>query len=522
MYFGSKIKYPGKDCPPAENPYGIHVLPAAMTPTHILLLIGSYFLLLLLISYFTGRNDSNEDFFRAGKSAPWFLVAFGMIGASLSGVTFISVPGSVQATSFSYMQVVFGYLAGYFVIAFVLLPIYYRMNVTSIYEYLEERFGWHSYKLGALSFFISRVLGASFRLFLVAIVLQQFVFDAWGVPFELTVVLSIVLIWVYTFKGGIKTIVWTDTLQTLFMLCSVGLSIYFINQKLDWGFVDFLQSEELKEYSKLWFTEDWADRNHLLKSFLGGMFITICMTGLDQDMMQKNLTCKSLADARKNMISFSLVLVVVNFVFLLLGALLFIYSDAFEIAIPQMDGSSRTDLLFPEIALNSGLGMAVAITFLLGLIAAAYSSADSALTSLTTSFCIDFLGLDRQSEEGKKILRKRTHIGMSLLLIAVVILFKYVLDRNVIDGLLTVATYTYGPLLGLFSFGILTTYALKDKYVWLVAVGVIFIVIGLANLPDSWLGGYQIGYELLPLNGLLTFFGLWLIRKPRSQRESDK
>ena len=246
MYFGSKIKYPRKDCPWAENLFGIHVLPAAMTPTHILLLIGSYFLLLLLISYFTGRNDSNEDFFRAGKSAPWFLVAFGMIGASLSGVTFISVPGSVQATSFSYMQVVFGYLAGYFVIAFVLLPIYYRMNVTSIYEYLEERFGWHSYKLGALSFFISRVLGASFRLFLVAIVLQQFVFDAWGVPFELTVVLSIVLIWVYTFKGGIKTIVWTDTLQTLFMLFSVGLSIYFINQKLDWGFMDFLQFRRIK------------------------------------------------------------------------------------------------------------------------------------------------------------------------------------------------------------------------------------------------------------------------------------
>ena len=252
------------------------------------------------------------------------------------------------------------------------------------------------------------------------------------------------------------------------------------------------------------------------------MFITICMTGLDQDMMQKNLTCKSLADARKNMISFSLVLVVVNFVFLLLGALLFIYSDAFEIAIPQMDGSSRTDLLFPEIALNSGLGMTVAITFLLGLIAAAYSSADSALTSLTTSFCIDFLGMDRRSEEGKKTLRKQTHIGMSLLLIAVVILFKYVLDRNVIDGLLTVATYTYGPLLGLFSFGILTTYTLKDKYVWGVASGVILTVVCLANLPDSWLGGYQIGYELLPLNGLLTFFGLWLIRKPKPHRESGK
>ncbi len=484
-----------------------------MTPLHILALIGSYFLVLLLISWFTGRNDTNDDFFRAGKSAPWFLVAFGMIGASLSGVTFISVPGSVEGASFSYMQVVLGYLAGYFVIAFVLLPVYYRLNVTSIYEYLEDRFGWMSYKVGALSFFISRVLGASFRLFLVAIVLQQFVFDAWGVPFELTVVLSILLIWVYTFRGGIKTIVWTDTLQTLFMLVSVGLSIYFINERLGWGFSDFLASEELQKYSKTWFTESWSDRNHLFKSFLGGMFITICMTGLDQDMMQKNLTCKSLGDARKNMISFSIVLVAVNLVFLLLGALLFIYAEAFSIGVPEMDGSPRSDLLFPEIALNSGLGMSVAIPFMLGLIAAAYSSADSALTSLTTSFCVDFLGIDKKPESRRKPIRKRTHVGMSLLLIAVVILFKYVLDRNVIDGLLTVATYTYGPLLGLFSFGILTRYQLKDRLVWVVALAVILLVIGIANTPAEWLGGYQIGYELLPLNGLLTFLGLWLIRE---------
>ena len=487
-----------------------------MTPLHILALIGSYFLVLLLISYFTGRNDSNDDFFRAGKSAPWFLVAFGMIGASLSGVTFISVPGSVESASFSYMQVVLGYLTGYLVIAFVLLPIYYRLNVTSIYEYLEDRFGWMSYKVGALSFFVSRVLGASFRLFLVAIVLQQFVFDAWGVPFELTVVLSILLIWVYTFRGGIKTIVWTDTLQTLFMLVSVGLSIYFINQKLGWGFSDFLASEELRNYSKTWFTESWADRNHLVKSFIGGMFITICMTGLDQDMMQKNLTCKSLGDARKNMISFSIVLVAVNLVFLLLGALLFIYAETFSIGIPEMDGSPKSDLLFPEIALNSGLGMSVAIPFMLGLIAAAYSSADSALTSLTTSFCVDFLGIEKQPESRRKQLRKRTHIGMSLLLIAVVILFKYVLDRNVIDGLLTVATYTYGPLLGLFSFGILTRHPLKDRLVWVVALGVILLMIGIANTPAQWLGGYQIGYELLPLNGLLTFLGLWLIREKKT------
>ncbi len=487
-----------------------------MRPIHILLLIGAYFLLLLLISYFTGKNDSNADFFKAGKRSPWYLVAFGMIGASLSGVTFISVPGWVQDSQFSYMQVVFGYLAGYMVIAFILMPIYYRLNVTSIYEYLKQRFGTVSYKVGALSFFISRVLGASFRLFLVAIVLQQFVFDAWGVPFEVTVVLSILLIWIYTFRGGIKTIVWTDTLQTLFMLMSVLLCIYFINEKMDWDLTGFLASEELQKYNKIFFTDDFFSRNHFVKSFIGGMFITICMTGLDQDMMQKNLTCKNLKDAQKNMVSFSIVLIVVNFIFLLLGALLFIYADAMQIGIPMMDGSAKTDLLFPEIALNSGLGMTVAITFVLGLVAAAYSSADSALTSLTTSFCIDFLNLEKKPESERKRIRKRTHVAMSALLVLVVISFKYVLDRNVIDELLTVATYTYGPLLGLFSFGIFTKYGVKDRYVWIIAIVAVLIIVGMANVPAEMLGGYVIGYELLPINGLITFIGLYLIRKRKS------
>ncbi|PKA99424.1 SSS family transporter [Flavobacteriaceae bacterium MAR_2009_75] len=484
-----------------------------MTAIHILILIGAYFLLLLLISYFTGKNDSNVDFFKAGKSSPWYLVAFGMVGASLSGVTFISVPGWVATSEFSYMQVVFGYLAGYLVIAYVLLPIYYNLNVTSIYEYLEKRFGTVSYKVGAVSFFISRVLGASFRLFLVAIVLQQFVFDDLGVRFEVTVILSILLIWIYTFRGGIKTIVWTDTLQTTFMLLSVGLSIYFINQKLDWTVSEFLGSNELKQYSKMIFFDDFFGKSHFVKSFLGGMFITICMTGLDQDMMQKNLTCRSLKDAQKNVVSLSLVLVIVNFVFLLLGALLFIYAEKFNIAIPLMNGQAKSDLLFPEIALNSGLGIVVAITFMLGLIAAAYSSADSALTSLTTSFCVDFLGIDKRPEERQKKIRKTTHVAMSLLLVLVVILFKHILDTNVIDGLLQVATYTYGPLLGLFTFGIFTKHQLKDKYVWLVAVFVVILIYAIASIPSHALGGYQIGYELLPINGLLTFIGLWFIRK---------
>ena len=483
-----------------------------MQATHILLLIGAYFLVLLLISYFTGKNDSNVDFFKAGKQSPWYLVAFGMVGASLSGVTFISVPGWVADSQFSYMQVVFGYFVGYFITAYVLLPIYYRLNVTSIYEYLEQRFGFFSYKVGAVSFFVSRVLGAAFRLFLVAIVLQQFVFDAWNIPFEVTVTLSILLIWVYTFRGGIKTIVWTDTLQTLFMLLSVGLSIYFILDKMDLSFTQFLVSDELKSYNQIFFTDNFFEKRHALKSFLGGIFITICMTGLDQDMMQKNLTCKSLKDAQKNMVSFSFVLVIVTFVFMLLGALLFMYANKYNIALPLMDGKAKSDLLFPEIALNSGLGITVGVTFMLGLIAAAYSSADSALTSLTTSFCIDFLGIEKKKEFAQKKIRKQTHIGMSLLLIVVVIAFKYLLTSNVIDGLLTVASYTYGPLLGLFSFGIFTKHQPKDKYVWLIALLSVTSILLLANIPKENIGGYTFGYELLPLNGLLTFIGLWVIR----------
>lgn len=484
-----------------------------MTPTQIILLIAAYFGLLILISYFTGRNDSNEDFFKAGKQSPWYVVAFGMVGASLSGVTFISVPGWIDGSQFSYFQVVLGYMVGYFIVAFILMPIYYRLNVTSIYEYLLQRFGTVSHKTGAFFFFLSRVLGAAFRLFLVAIVLQQFVFDAWNVPFEITVIISILLIWIYTKKGGIKTIVWTDTLQTLFMIVAVILSIYFINDKLGWSFGEFLASDQLEKYSKIFVTDSFLERSHFLKSFLGGMFITICMTGLDQDMMQKNLTCKSLKDAQKNMISFSVVLVFVTFLFMLLGALLFIYAEKNEISIPLMDGNPKTDLLFPEIALNSGLSITLAVTFMLGLIAAAYSSADSALTSLTTSFCVDFLNIEGKPKNQQKKIRKRTHVGMSILLVIVIIIFKYILNSNVIDSLLTVAGYTYGPLLGLFAFGIFTNYKVKDKYVWIVAICSVVAITLIANIPPENLGGYVVGYELLPINGLLTFLGLILIRR---------
>ncbi|WP_406684260.1 sodium:solute symporter [Seonamhaeicola sp. MEBiC1930] len=484
-----------------------------MSATQILILIAAYFGVLLVISYYTGKNDTNEDFFRAGKQSPWYLVAFGMVGASLSGVTFISVPGWIEGSQFSYFQVVLGYMFGYFIVAYIILPIYYRLNVTSIYEYLLQRFGVVSHKTGAFFFFVSRVLGAAFRLFLVAIVLQQFVFNAWDIPFEITVVISILLIWIYTNKGGIKTIVWTDTLQTLFMILAVILSIYFINKSLGWSFSEFLVSDELKDYSKIFITDSFLERNHFIKSFLGGMFITICMTGLDQDMMQKNLTCKTLKDAQKNMVSFSIVLVIVTLLFMLLGALLYIYANKYNIAIPLMDGKPKTDLLFPEIALNRGLGITLAITFMLGLIAAAYSSADSALTSLTTSFCVDFLNIDKKPKDQQNSIRKKAHIGMSILLVITIIIFKYVLDSNVIDSLLTVAGYTYGPLLGLFAFGIFTNYQVKDKYVWLVALCSVVIITIMGSIPSEKLGGYVLGYELLPINGLLTFIGLILIRR---------
>jgi len=466
----------------------------------------------MLISYLTSKEDSNKEFFTANRSSSWYLVAFGMVGASLSGVTFISVPGWIEASQFSYFQVVLGYMVGYFVVAYVLLPVYYKNQVTSIYQYLDVRLGKNSHRAGALFFFISRVLGAAFRLFLVAIVLQQFIFDALHVPFEVTVILSIALIWVYTQRGGIKTIVWTDTLQTTLMILAVFLSIMYINKELGWSMMDFLKSVEFEQYNSVLVTDSFLVRNHFFKSFIGGIFITICMTGLDQDMMQKNLSCRNLKDAQKNMIVFSLVLVVVTGLFMLLGALLYIYAGKEGIALPLMDGNPKTDLLFPEIALNGKLGLGVGITFILGLIAAAYSSADSALTSLTTSFCVDFLAIEKQDPTKQKSLRKKTHIGMSFLLILVVIAFKHILNTNVIDSLLTVAGYTYGPLLGLFAFSIFTKYTIKDRYVWFVVFASVGFTSILGSIDASVLGGYQIGYELLPLNGLFTFVGLILIR----------
>jgi Na+/proline symporter len=483
-----------------------------MSSTTIILLIAAYFGILILISYFTGKEDSNEAFFKANKSAPWYLVAFGMIGASLSGVTFISVPGMIGGEEFAYMQGVFGFFVGYLFILFVLLPIYYKLNVTSIYQYLEQRFGKVSYKTGAFFFLLSRVTGASFRLFLVALSMQYIVFEDMGIPFWATVVISILLIWIYTNRGGIKTIVWTDTLQTLAMLTSVGVAIYLINEKLDWTYIEFLNSDEFSERGRIFFFDDPNATTYFWKYFIGGVFIAVAMTGLDQDMMQKNLTCKNPKEAKKNMFTMATLLVFVNFFFLSLGALLFIYADKFGLEIPIIDGITRTDLLFPEIAMNQNLGTALSITFIIGLIAAAYSSADSALTSLTTSFSVDFLNIEKLPKEQQKPLRKKVHIGVSILLIIVVIIFNN-LEGNVVGNLFKFATFTYGPLLGLFAFGILTKYKIKDKYAWVIGLISIILTFAITVLPESIIGHYKFHWEILPLNGLITFLGLILIRR---------
>ncbi len=486
-----------------------------MTATQILLLIAAYFVVLILISYFTGKEDSNDAFFKANKSAPWYLVAFGMIGASLSGVTFISVPGMIGEQQFAYMQGVFGFFVGYLFILFILLPIYYKLNVTSIYQYLEQRFGKVSYKTGAFFFLLSRVTGASFRLFLVALAMQYIVFESIGIPFWITVVISILLIWVYTKRGGIKTIIWTDTLQTLAMLTSVGVAIYLINEKLDWTFIEFLNSNEFSSRGQIFFFDDPNSTTYFWKYFIGGIFIAIAMTGLDQDMMQKNLTCKTPEESKKNMFSMATLLIFVNFFFLSLGALLFIYAKKFDIQIPVVDGKVRTDLLFPEIAMNQDLGTGLAVTFIIGLIAAAYSSADSALTSLTTSFSVDFLNIEKLPVEAQKPLRKKVHIGVSILLILVVILFNN-LEGNVVGNLFKFATFTYGPLLGLFAFGILTNYKIKDKYAWVIGLLSIIISFVITSLPESIIGNYKFNWEILPLNGLITFIGLILIRSKQN------
>ncbi len=486
-----------------------------LTPFVILSIIAIYFLLLITVSYFTGKDADNESFFLAGRKSPWYLVAIGMIGASLSGVTFISIPGVVGSgklnMSFSYMQVVLGYIMGYLFIANVLMPLYYRLNLTSIYEFLEQRLGKEAYKTGAAYFLLSRTVGASLRLYLVAIVLYNFVLGPIGIPFWATVLSAIILIWIYTFRGGIKTIVWTDTLQTVSMLTAVILTIIAIAHALETDIPGMIKIVRNSEYSQVFFFEGgWSDPNNFFKQFFSGALITIVMTGLDQDMMQKNLSCKNIGEAKKNMYTFTFVLVIAKVLFLTLGALLYIYSAKLGLEIP-----TQTDQLYPMIALNH-LSPVIGIVFVIGLIAAAYSSADSALTSLTTSFCVDFLGFGKKQQDNKKMMRQRmmVHISFSILLFIIIMLVNTLNNDAIISQLFVAAGYTYGPLLGLFTFGMATSRTVRRQWVVLVCVAAPVVSYLLNANSETLFSGFQFGFLIIALNGLLTFLGLMAISKP--------
>lgn len=486
-----------------------------MNPYLILFIIIGYFGLLLLISHFTSRGATNASFFTGNKQSPWYIVAFGMIGASLSGVTFISVPGWVGTSQFSYMQMVLGYLVGYFVIATVLMPLYYRLNLTSIYAYLGQRFGPASLKTGSSFFLVSRIIGSAFRLYLVAIVFEL-IFEKLGihVPFAVTVLITIALIWLYTFKGGIKTIIWTDTLQTAFMLLAVGITIYLIGSEMNLGFTGLISAVQNSDYSQVWFFDDWNDPRHFGKQFISGAFIAIVMTGLDQDMMQKNLSCRNIGEAQKNMFSFSAVLVFVNLLFLILGALLFLFAQSKGIAVPE-----RTDYLYPMIALDGHLGQAVGILFILGLVASAYSSADSALTALTTSFSVDILEVEKRSEAAQVRTRKLVHIGISLVMVLVIVIFRAINDDSVIQNVFTVAGFTYGPLLGLYAFGLFLKRKVSDRWVPVICILSPIISYILNANSAAWFNGFKFGFFILIVNGLLTFTGLWLISRKAEPTE---
>ena len=479
------------------------------------ILVG-YFLILLTIAYFTSRKADTNTFFTANRQSPWYLVAFGMIGSSISGVTFISVPGSVGKIGFGYFQVVLGYWVGYMVIILILLPLYYRLNLVSIYTYLEHRFSFWSYKTGASFFIVSRTIGSSLRLYLAANVLDLFLFSAWGVPFAVTVAITIFLIWIYTFRGGVKTIVWTDSFQTFFLILAVCISVYHISDELGLSLGDMFSNIHGGGYDKIFYTEDINSPLFFVKQFLGGAFITITMTGLDQEIMQKNLTCKNIGDAQKNMFWFSLLLVIVNALFLILGALLYLYAGEKGVAIPK-----ATDDLYPQLALNH-LGLITGIFFLLGITASTYASSDSALTGLTTSFCYDFLNFKNRPEGQRKRLKLIVHIGFSVIFLIVILIFRKINERSVIDAVLSIAGYTYGPLLGLFSFGILTKRQVRDKFVPLVCILSPAVSYLLSLNSKRFLGGYEFGYEIVLINGIITFLGLFLIsRSDNGERVSS-
>jgi Na+/proline symporter len=479
-----------------------------MTPTLILLIFIAYTLLLFGVTFITARKANHQSFYIGNKVSPWYIVAYGMIGASLSGVTFMSVPGWVGETQFSYMMVAFGYFFGYVVIALILLPLYYRLKLTSIYGYLEQRFGFWSYKTGAGFFILSRVLGASLRMFLVINVLQIFVFDAWNIPFWVNVLIFITLIIIYTLKGGIRTIIWTDTLQTTFMLLAVVLSVYYISRELGAPVHKLIGDLFDSDMSRIVIT-DWHHPRHFIKQFFSGMFITITMTGLDQEMMQKNLSIRHLKDAQKNMFTFSTINLIVVFMFLVLGAFLVFYASAQNITV------AMTDDLFPTIAFRY-LGSAAGVVFLIGLISAAFPSADGALTSLTTSFSIDFLGLEKKTEMDnvrKTRIRYSVHLSFAVIFFLCILVFRQMNDRAIIDKLFTIAGYTYGPLLGLFTFGLFTKRTVNDRYTPWIAIVSPVICYFLNRYSVEILFGYKFGFEMLLVNGFLTFMGLLIFSR---------
>lgn len=481
-----------------------------MQSSFILIIIAVYFGVLMIISYLTSRKGSgNDTFFRANKSSKWYVVAVAMIGTSISGVTFVSVPGMVRNLDMTYMQMVFGFFFGYLVIAYVLLPLYYRLNLTTIYGYLEQRFGRKSYKTGAWFFLLSKIVGAAARLYLVAFILQTLVFDTWGIPFVITVIGIILVIWLYSHKSGIKTIIWTDWLQTILFLTTLALIVWQVSTRLNFNIGDTIAAIGNSPHSRIFVFDDWGSTQNFFKQFFSGMFITIVMTGLDQDQMQKNLTIRTLKDAQKNVVSYGFAFAPINFLFLSLGVLLIIFAEQNGIVLPEV-----SDNILPVIA-SEYLGPGVLGIFIVGIVAAAFSSADSALTALTTSFCVDILdmkALSQTKEQEKKDVKTRgiVHIGISIVFVLIILIIETIGSDSIITAIYKLASYTYGPLLGLYGFGLYTKVKPKDMYVPYIAIAAPILCFIIEMLMKH-LYNYQVGYELLLINGLITGLGLWII-----------
>ena len=480
-----------------------------MSGFSILLIIVVYFSLLLLISFITGRKSTDNDaFFLANKKTPWWVVAIGMVGSSISGVSFVSVPGLVGKIDFTYMQTVLGFFVGYLIIANVLLPLYYRMNLTSIYTYLEERFGKFTYKTGASFFLLSRTIGSGIRLYLVTLILQHLIFDNWHIPYVVTALVAVFLIWLYTHRSGIKTIVWTDTLQTLCLVAALVLMLVKVAGNLHFDTGNLLTNIFQFEHSRIFVFDDWQSKQNFFKQFISGIFIAIAMTGLDQDMMQKNLTCRNLRDAKKNMYWYGISFVPLNFIFLSLGAMMLMLAAQNNIVLP-----ANTDDILPVFA-TQYLGDTVTFLFVIGIIAATFASSDSALASLTTSFSVDILNVKKDEPKIAERKRKLTHMGMSVLFVVIMLVFKALNDKSIIDAVYTIVSYTYGPLLGMFAFGLFTKNQVRDKFIPYVAV-LSPVLCFVLNVLSENIFGYKFGYELLIINGFFTFAGMWAFRLRR-------